>query len=90
MVIENNVMEQNGLRSVTVQGVEPENQGVFHGWCREPFFNDTGGYVTKTYALIELANGKVKMVEPTMVRFKEPYHVQDKQEALSAPLTKGG
>jgi hypothetical protein len=88
MVSEQNVMELNALRSVTVQGSGLENEGFFHGWCREPFFNETGGYITKTYALVELANGKVKMIDPTMVRFKEPYHVHDKQEMVSAPLTK--
>lgn len=60
------------LRPVSVR-VGPEKEGFFHGWCREPFFNDAGEYVTKTYALIETASGLVKMVEPSMIKFKKPH-----------------
>jgi len=47
--------------------------GFFHGWCKEPFFNDAGGYITKTYALVEFANGFVELIDPTLIRFKQPY-----------------
>ncbi len=46
--------------------------GYFHGWCKEPFFNDSGPYLTKTFALIELADGDVQLIEPTLIRFKKP------------------
>lgn len=63
------------LRSIVVIGGLPQtgSEGFFHGWCKEPFYNDSGGYITKTYALIELANGFVKLIDPTQIKFKQPY-----------------
>jgi hypothetical protein len=62
------------LRSVVVLGGFPQagTEGFFHGWFREPFYNDLGGYITKTYALIELSNGVVHFLDPTSIKFKKP------------------
>ncbi|HEV8511987.1 MAG TPA: hypothetical protein VGQ59_01855 [Cyclobacteriaceae bacterium] len=46
--------------------------GYFHGWCKEPFFNDSGPFLTKTFALVELADGNVALIEPNLIRFKKP------------------
>ena len=46
--------------------------GYFHGWCKEPFYNDSGPYLTKTFALVELADGNVVLIEPNWIRFKKP------------------
>lgn len=72
--------ELQELRSITVlHGVTPMgSDGFFHGWCKEPFYNDLGGYITKTYALIELTNGIVKFIDPTEIRFKQPYTANEK------------
>lgn len=71
--------ELQELRSITVlNGVsQTGTDGYFHGWCKEPFYNDLGGYITKTYALIELSNGIVKLMDPTAIRFKQPYSVKE-------------
>lgn len=60
------------LTNTTISSTE----GFFHGWCKEPFYNDSGGYLTKTYALIELTNGYVKFIEPPLIRFKKPYRTE--------------
>lgn len=66
--------ENKELRSILVP--QTGSEGFFHGWCKEPFFNDSGGYITKTYALIELTNGIVKLIDPTLIRFKFPYETK--------------
>jgi len=68
--------EVKELRSIVVlQSTSHKvgEDGFFHGWCKEPFFNDSGGYITKTYALVELSSGIVELIDPTLIKFKQPY-----------------
>jgi hypothetical protein len=76
--------ELQELRTITfLNGVShPEKVGFFHGWCKEPFYNDLGGYITKTYALIELSNGIVRFIEPTEIRFTQPYAIKEKTTSV--------
>ncbi|UXE67960.1 MAG: hypothetical protein KA713_05040 [Chryseotalea sp. WA131a] len=76
--------ELQELRSITVlNGIsKPENGGFFHGWCKEPFYNDLGGYITKTYALIELFNGIVRFIDPTDIRFTKPYMTKEESTSV--------
>ena len=48
------------------------SRGYFHGWCKEPFYNESGSYLTKTFALVELADGDVQLIEPSLIRFRNP------------------
>jgi hypothetical protein len=48
------------------------NEGYFHGWCKEPYFTENS-FLTKTYALVELSNGSVELLEPASIRFAKPY-----------------
>lgn len=59
------------LRPVIVK-VGKVNEGYFHGWCKEPFFAESY-FLTKTYALVELSNGSVELLEPSSIRFAKPY-----------------
>ena len=75
------------LRQVTVlQGAV--NKGFFHRWCREPFYNENGSYLTKTFALVELSNGRVELVEPNTIKFITPYQ-EDTQSELGSKLPSG-
>jgi len=68
--------EVQELRSIVVLHSVRHKEGTdgfFHGWCKEPFFNDSGGYITKTYALVELTSGIVDLIDPTLIKFKQPY-----------------
>ena len=47
-------------------------QGYFHKWCDEPFMHNPEN-MTKTYALVELIDGSVKLIEPQYLKFTEPY-----------------
>ena len=67
-------MESDYLKLRSVVMPQMGSEGFFHCWCKEPFFNDdTGGYITKTYALIELTNGIIKFIEPPLIKFRQPY-----------------
>jgi len=70
------------LRTIVILGGFPQagKEGFFHGWCKEPFFNDTGGYITKTYALVEFTTGVVQLMDPNSIKFKRP----PKEELTSA------
>ena len=59
------------LRPVIVK-VGKVNEGYFHGWCKEPYFTENS-FLTKTYALVELSNGSVELLEPASIRFAKPY-----------------
>jgi hypothetical protein len=63
---------ENELRQVLVKQGKISD-GFFHGWCKEPFYNEDGPFITKTYALVELSNGAVELFEPSIIRFKNPY-----------------
>ena len=70
------------LRQVTVlHGAI--NKGFFHRWCREPFYNENGSYLTKTFALVELSNGRVELVEPNTIKFITPYQQSDQSDSGS-------
>ncbi len=60
------------LRNVIVK-VGSVKEGYFHGWCKEPFYTDNGAFLSKTYALVELSNGSVELLEPSSIRFVKPY-----------------
>lgn len=47
----------------------PGRKGFFHRWTVEPFFEHNGSYVTKTYALIELTDGDVLLLDPEYFKF---------------------
>jgi hypothetical protein len=59
------------LRPVIVK-VGNVKEGYFHGWCKEPFFTENS-FLTKTYALVELSNGSVELLEPGSIRFVKPH-----------------
>ena len=64
------------LRPIQVQGAPNigTKPGYFHRWCVEPFMYDPGDQsLTKTYALVELVDGSVKLIEPQFLKFTEPY-----------------
>ncbi len=63
---------ENELRQVLVKQGKISD-GFFHGWCKEPFYNEDSTFITKTYALVELSNGAVELFEPSIIRFKNPY-----------------
>jgi hypothetical protein len=46
--------------------------GFFHRWCIEPNYESEVPY-TRTLALIELNDGRVKYIEPEYLKFTEPY-----------------
>lgn len=57
------------------------SSGFFHGWCKEPYFYDeAGSCLPRTYALVELPDGNIRMVEPDWIRFTDPF---DKREETS-------
>ena len=66
--------KEKSLRSIQVNG-HPyigNKTGFFHRWSIEPQYDGDHTY-TKTFALVELVDGKVKLVEPEYVKFMEPY-----------------
>ena len=66
---------EDELRQVLIKQGQISD-GFFHGWCREPYYNDDGPCITKTYALVELSNGAVELFEPSFIRFKNPYQAK--------------
>ena len=62
-------------RAIEVKNVRAnppvDSPEFFHGWCKEPYY-DGGVYFAKTYALVELVNGNVELVEPEFIKFKHP------------------
>ena len=47
----------------------PASKGYFHSWCSEPFYSEASGYLNKTYALVELIDGSVHLIEPFDIKF---------------------
>jgi hypothetical protein len=72
------------LRSVVIKTGLPvsKSKAYFHRWCREPFYNDLGRLITKTFALIEYEDGIVELVDPTFVKFSPPYSALQKSAQL--------
>ncbi|MFZ1806383.1 MAG: hypothetical protein WAU36_04130 [Cyclobacteriaceae bacterium] len=48
-------------------------RGWFHRWSSEPFDSERSGYISKTYAIIEMEDGKIKTVEPGTIQFKDQF-----------------
>ena len=67
------------LRTIKIAGhpFVGNNTGVFHRWCTEPLY-DTGRVFSKTLALVELGDGRVKLIEPQYLQFTEPYQKEKK------------
>lgn len=70
-------MEKN-LRSIevtlTIPNIQRGSKGYFHKWCDQPFYDSHLDYpIRKTYALIELIDGTVKLLDPELVRFLDPH-----------------
>ena len=72
--------EEVTLRSIKINGapVVGNNTGFFHGWCIEPLY-DSGQIYSKTLALVELGDGKVRLIEPQYLQFTEPYEKPGKE-----------
>ena len=46
-----------------------EEDAVFHGWTMESFSSDSGSYYS-TQAIVEMVeDGRVRIIDPTRVRF---------------------
>ncbi len=62
------------LRPVVIKKGHPASgtSGIFHSWCKEPFYNESGIYLTKTFALVELSDGNVQFLEPDLIKFTSP------------------
>lgn len=69
------------LRSIEVgtgvSDIKHGSKGYFHSWCKEPYFWHETQFLTKTYALVELQDGRIKLVEPEAIRFLDPYDPLD-------------
>jgi|JI10StandDraft_1071094.scaffolds.fasta_scaffold160303_2 hypothetical protein len=72
------------LRSIEIKldlpSIRRGSKGYFHGWVAEPF--SSGPYdhsLSKTFALIELPDGCIRLLEPETIRFLEP--ISDPPEA---------
>jgi hypothetical protein len=65
---------ESELRPVMIKKGHPASGsfGIFHSWCKEPFYNESGIYLTKTFALIELSDGNVQFLEPDFIKFTNP------------------
>ncbi|MFZ6010432.1 MAG: hypothetical protein ACOYXT_08775 [Bacteroidota bacterium] len=70
------------LRAIEVKYGYPNAgaKGYFHGWFREPCYDDSGRAVPKTFALVELQDGDVVFVEPTTIKFTKPYSQENKKK----------
>lgn len=68
------------LRPIKISGHPhlADKSGFFHQWCIEPLYAEELTY-GKTMALIELIDGRVKLVEPQYLQFTEPYMKQKKE-----------
>lgn len=66
--------EEVTLRSIKINGAPfvGNNTGFFHRWCSEPLY-DSGQTYAKTLALVELDDGRVRLIEPQYLQFTEPY-----------------
>lgn len=64
-------IEESSLREIVLTVGAPfgTNKGYFHRWCLEPFYADSIGYVSRTFALIELSDGTVHLVHPSEIKF---------------------
>jgi hypothetical protein len=73
-------LKVDDLRPIVIKMGYPASgmTGVFHSWCKEPFYNESGTYLTKTFALIELTDGSVKLIEPDSIRFLNPINTKVK------------
>lgn len=65
------------LRSIettyALPGIQRGSRGYFHKWCDQPFYDSNLDYpIRKTYALVELIDGRVKLFDPELVKFLEP------------------
>lgn len=62
------------LRSIEIYGHPylSSKTGFFHRWSEEAI-NDADNLYTKTMALVELGDGKVRLIEPEYLKFTEPY-----------------
>lgn len=65
--------KEKSLRPIQVNG-HPylgSNSGFFHRWSRERKHPEM--LYIRTFALVELIDGRVKLIEPEYLKFTEPY-----------------
>lgn len=62
------------LRPIEINGhpYVGNKSGFFHRWCIEPLYDEEMRN-TRTMALIELNDGRIKLIEPEYVKFTKPY-----------------
>lgn len=59
---------------MSIPGVILGSKGFFHIWAEQPYYDSSLDYpIRKTFALIELLDGSVKLLDPETIRFIEPY-----------------
>jgi hypothetical protein len=56
------------------------SSGIFHSWCKEPFYNESGIYLTKTFALVELSDGNVQLLEPDFIKLTSPLSKKSEEQ----------
>lgn len=66
--------EQVTLRSIRINGhpYVGNNSGFFHRWCTGQIFDFELTHI-RTMAIVELIDGKIKLIEPQYLQFTEPY-----------------
>ena len=65
--------KQKSLRQIQINGhpFVGSKSGFFHRWSREHQYPEMT-YI-RTFALIELGDGRMKLIEPEYLKFTEPY-----------------
>lgn len=66
--------KENKLRPIEINGhpYVGSKCGFFHRWSVEPNYESETNF-TRTLALVELNDGKIKFIEPEYLKFTEPY-----------------
>jgi hypothetical protein len=64
------------LRRIEVKGGIPNCKckpvGHFHKWCIEPVYDNYDKVYSRTFAIVELEDGSIFLVEPDAIKFVNP------------------